>query len=277
MPGTRLRGLSGWTAGCEALHCAHGAAPRSDGGFRCHHWRRRGAISRACPTCGNVDLKPMGRGTQRVEETLAAASPAPRILRIDRAAAAPRRAGAHLEGIRRGEGDILVGRSCSPKGTIPRPYAGRRAERRCRACSRPTTARRTAVSVLAQVAGRAGRHEAARRVLVQTRYPAHPLYAALVRHDYAGFAESQPRGAARRGFPPFVFEAALRAKRRSSIPAMRFLSTPPRRSPRRPKSPSTTPCRTSSRAAPATSAPAAHAIGLAARAAGFSGDLTSTL
>src|SRR3989454_8359385 len=52
--------------------------------LRCHHCGAESAIPRACPTCGNVDLKPMGRGTQRVEETLAAAFPGARIVRIDR-------------------------------------------------------------------------------------------------------------------------------------------------------------------------------------------------
>ena len=79
-------------------------------------------------------------------------------------------------------------------------------------------------SVLAQVAGRAGRHERPGEVLVQTRYPAHPLYAALARHDFAGFAESQLAERRAAGFPPFVFEAALRAEAKKLETAMRFLA-----------------------------------------------------
>src|SRR6185295_19655585 len=67
----------GWTAGCgrcTARMVLHAPDRRSnpDGSLRCHHCGAQEAIPRACPTCGNVDLKPMGRGTQRVEETLAA-------------------------------------------------------------------------------------------------------------------------------------------------------------------------------------------------------------
>jgi primosomal protein N' (replication factor Y) len=79
-------------------------------------------------------------------------------------------------------------------------------------------------SVLAQVAGRAGRRERAGEVLVQTRYPAHPLYAALARHDYAGFAESQLAERRAAGFPPYVFEAALRAEAKTLDAAVRFLT-----------------------------------------------------
>ena len=44
---------------------------------------------------------------------------------------------------------------------------------------------------LMQVAGRAGRAELPGEVLIQTQFPDHPLYAALVRHDYPSFANEQ--------------------------------------------------------------------------------------
>src|SRR5438067_12103905 len=73
----------GWTAGCA--RCTARMVVHAVGRvLRCHHCGAESAIPRACPTCGNVDLKPMGRGTQRVEETLAAAFPGARIVRIDR-------------------------------------------------------------------------------------------------------------------------------------------------------------------------------------------------
>jgi primosomal protein N' (replication factor Y) len=60
-------------------------------------------------------------------------------------------------------------------------------------------------------------------VLVQTRYPSHPLFGALARHDFAGFAESQLAERRGAGFPPFVFEAALRAEAAKLDTALRFL------------------------------------------------------
>jgi primosomal protein N' (replication factor Y) len=42
-----------------------------------------------------------------------------------------------------------------------------------------------------QVAGRAGRAELKGEVLIQTQYPDHPLFAAVVAHDYPGFAGEQ--------------------------------------------------------------------------------------
>src|SRR6185295_240366 len=106
----------GWGAGCtrcSALLVLHATDRR----LRCHHCGAEAPIPRACPTCGNVDLKPMGRGTQRVEETLAARFPGARIVRIDRDSARRRAELTRtLDAIRRGEGDILVGTQLLAKG-----------------------------------------------------------------------------------------------------------------------------------------------------------------
>jgi len=89
----------------------------ADRRLRCHHCGAESAIPRACPTCGNVDLKPVGRGTQRVEETLAARFPEARIVRIDRDSAARRAELTRvLESVHRGEADILVGTQLLAKG-----------------------------------------------------------------------------------------------------------------------------------------------------------------
>jgi primosomal protein N' (replication factor Y) (superfamily II helicase) len=219
----------GWTAGCErctARMVLHAAASRPNGSLRCHHCGAESAVPRACPTCGNVDLKPMGRGTQRVEETLAASFPGARILRIDRDSARRRDELARtLEGIRRGEGDILVGTQLLAKGhDFPNLTLVGVLNADAALVSTDYRSGERLFSVLAQVAGRAGRRERPGEVLVQTRYPGHPLYAALARHDYAGFAASQLDERRAAGFPPFVFEAALRAEAKQLATAMHFLA-----------------------------------------------------
>jgi primosomal protein N' (replication factor Y) len=214
----------GWYAGCPSctgrlvLH-----AP--DRRLHCHHCGAVQPIPRECPTCGNVDLKPMGRGTQRVEETLAARFPDARIVRIDRDSA--RRRGEltrTLEGIRRGEGDILVGTQLLAKGhDFPNLTFVGVLNADTALLSADYRAGERLYAVLSQVAGRAGRREQPGEVLVQTRYPGHPLFAALASHDFAGFAESQLAERKSAGFPPYVFEAALRAEAPELERAMAFL------------------------------------------------------
>ncbi|MGH8738632.1 MAG: replication restart helicase PriA, partial [Burkholderiales bacterium] len=106
----------GWAAGC-ARCSARMVLHTADRRLRCHHCGAEEAIARVCPTCGNADLRAVGRGTQRVEETLAAMFPSARLVRIDRDSARRRGALTHtLESVRRGEADILVGTQLLAKG-----------------------------------------------------------------------------------------------------------------------------------------------------------------
>ena len=108
----------GWAAGCTRCSARLVLHPTDRPPALPPLRRGRSAIPRACPTCGNVDLQPLGRGTQRVEETLAAPLSRTRAsLRIDRDSARRRGELARtLEGIGRGEGDILVGTQLLAKG-----------------------------------------------------------------------------------------------------------------------------------------------------------------
>jgi primosomal protein N' (replication factor Y) (superfamily II helicase) len=214
----------GWCAGCArcsgrlVLHLA-------DRRLRCHHCGAEDAIPRACPTCGNVDLRAMGRGTQRIEETLAARFPDARIVRIDRDSARRRAALVRtLEGLRAGVGDILVGTQLLAKGhDFPKLTFVGVLNADMSLLSTDYRSAERLYAVLAQVAGRAGRRERRGEVMIQTRYPDHPLFAALAEHDFARFAEAQLDERRTAGFPPVVFEAALRAEATGLAQAMAFL------------------------------------------------------
>jgi primosomal protein N' (replication factor Y) len=74
----------GWISRCRRC-AANLVLHLADQRLRCHHCGFEAGIPRACPDCGNVDLLPFGRGTQRLETMLARAfSPHARVLRIDR-------------------------------------------------------------------------------------------------------------------------------------------------------------------------------------------------
>jgi primosomal protein N' (replication factor Y) (superfamily II helicase) len=214
----------GWAAGCRrcsarlVLHAA-------DRKLRCHHCGAMEAVPRECPACGNVDLRPLGRGTQRIEETLVALFPEARILRIDRDSTRKRAELAlTLEGINRGEGDILVGTQLLAKGhDFPNLTLVCVLNADSALLSTDYRSAERLYATLAQVGGRSGRREQPGEVLVQTRYPGHPMFQALIRHDYAGFAESQLAERESAGFPPYVHEAALRAEAAKLESAMAFL------------------------------------------------------
>ena len=81
---------------------------------------------------------------------------------------------------------------------------------------------------LMQVAGRAGRAAqkeggSASEVLIQTRYPQHPLYAAVRSHDYDTFATELLEERQQASFPPFIYQALLRAEAKEIQIALDFL------------------------------------------------------
>jgi primosomal protein N' (replication factor Y) len=198
--------------------------------LRCHHCSLELRIPRHCPTCGNVDLQPLGRGTQRVEEGLQAMFPEARILRID--ADSTRKKGsaqAAFDTVHRGEVDILVGTQMVAKGHdfkkltlvgILNPDTA--------LFSQDYRASERLFAQLMQVAGRAGRAGRTEggsdsEVLVQTRYASHPLYGAVVRHDYDRFAGSLLEERREAGLPPYMYQALLRAEARELAEAIAFL------------------------------------------------------
>ncbi len=106
----------GWQAGCPRCS-ARLVVHRETADLRCHHCGHAERLVRTCPECGNVDLVPLGHGTQRLERALGARFPNARIERIDRDST--RRKGA-FSGVRdrvhAGEIDILVGTQMLAKG-----------------------------------------------------------------------------------------------------------------------------------------------------------------
>ncbi|MGN6233540.1 MAG: primosomal protein N' [Trinickia sp.] len=214
----------GWVAGCPRCS-AYVVLHKGEHALRCHHcgWEQR--VPRACPECGNVDVAPLGRGTQRVEETLAALVPGARVLRID--ADSTRRKGSAqtlFSNVHAGEVDILVGTQMIAKGhDFQRVSLVGVLNADAALFSHDFRAGERLFAQLMQVSGRAGRAGLAGEVLVQTRYPRHALYHALGRHDYVGFANATLAERRDAQLPPFVYQALLRAEARTLDAALAFL------------------------------------------------------
>ena len=75
----------GWSAPCKRCD-AKMTLHQTTRSLRCHHCGCEQRIPKACPTCGNQDIHPFGRGTQRLEGWLQEQFPEARVLRVDRGA-----------------------------------------------------------------------------------------------------------------------------------------------------------------------------------------------
>nr|WP_246174717.1 primosomal protein N' [Pandoraea bronchicola] len=217
----------GWISDCRRCS-AHMVLHKPERRLRCHHCGAESRIPHACPDCGNQDLAPLGRGTQRIEEALAEHFPDARLARID--ADSTRRKGsaqALFAQVHAGEVDILIGTQMVAKGHDFRNVTLVGVVNADSALfSHDFRAAERLFAQLMQVAGRAGR--AARAdgpgdVLIQTRYASHPLFASLMRHDYAGFAAQQLEERRVALLPPYTHQALLRAEARRLDEAMTFL------------------------------------------------------
>ena len=217
----------GWKSACP--HCsAWRVFHKHDRTLRCHHCAFTERVPRACPECGNLDIQPLGRGTEKLEEQVAELLPGARVARID--ADTTRLKGTleqQLAAVHAGEVDVLVGTQMVTKGHDFRRVT-------LVAAVDPDGALFTAdfraperlFATLLQAAGRAGRAaEVARQseMWVQTANPAHPLFGALKAHDYVRFANSQLREREMAGLPPFAHLALLRAEAREAAVAEGFL------------------------------------------------------
>lgn len=216
----------GWISRCTRC-AANMVLHLADRRLRCHHCGCEHRVPKACPTCGNQDIHPFGRGTQRLEVWLQEQFPEARILRVDRDSVKSRKQWeAMLELIHGGQADILVGTQMLAKGhDFPKLTLVGALGADAALYAADWRAPERLFAQLMQVAGRAGRAELKGEVLIQTEYPDHPLFAALAEHDYPGFAAQQLKEREQAGFPPYAFQAVLRAEAPEMADSITFLNT----------------------------------------------------
>jgi primosomal protein N' (replication factor Y) (superfamily II helicase) len=173
--------------------------------LRCNHCNYTSAAPVICPECQSTQIKFFGAGTQKIEQEVARVVPSARILRLDRDTVTNK--GSYEAIIRSfidGSADILIGTQMVTKGldigsvTLVGVVAAdiglnlpdfRAAEH--------------TFQLITQVAGRAGRHKLAGKVIVQTYNPEHYAIMFASKHDYGGFYEEEIKTREALGYPPF--------------------------------------------------------------------------
>jgi primosomal protein N' (replication factor Y) (superfamily II helicase) len=214
----------GWIApcrDCDARLTVHFSAAQ----LRCHHCGAEAPLPPRCPQCG-FTVKPIGQGTERIEETLAALFPGVAVARLDRDVV--RRRGDLEEVMRRvssGEARILIGTQMVTKGhDFPNVTLVVVLNADQGLFSTDFRAPERLAQTIVQVAGRAGRGAKLGEVLIQTEFPDHPLLRSLLASGYEGFAHTALEERAQAAWPPFSRLAALRDSARTPEAALRFLT-----------------------------------------------------
>ena len=220
----------GWMPECQRC-TARLVFHRDDRKMKCHHCGFQARVPATCEKCGSHELIAAGHGTERVEAALQAAlrqtQPRVRMTRVDRDSTRRRGAAEKIfEAAAKGEIDVLIGTQMLSKGhDFPKlTFVGVVNADGAMFSADFRAAERLAAQLM-QVAGRAGRADLPGRVLIQTRFPNHPLYQAVAQHDYRRFAEIAMDERRHARLPPFTFLALLRAESHQSQPLTDFMET----------------------------------------------------
>jgi primosomal protein N' (replication factor Y) (superfamily II helicase) len=214
----------GWVAECrhcDARYTWHRRATR----LRCHHCGDEAPLPPACPDCG-ADLRPVGEGTERLEDALARRFPDVRIARIDRDSTQRRGATEQiLDEVRDGRTQVLVGTQMMAKGhDFPGVTLVGVINADQGLFGTDFRAGERLAQTLVQVSGRAGRADRPGEVLIQTSYPEHPLLQHVLTGGYEAFAEAALEEREAAGWPPYTHLAMLRAEASKPDLGIRFLA-----------------------------------------------------
>lgn len=209
-------------ARCDARMTVHASSNE----LRCHHCGAVRRIDDECSDCGGL-FRPLGQGTERLEDALRTRFPGHSIARIDsdsvRLKGTMNKA---LSMATTGETRILIGTQMLSKGhhfpdltlvVVVNADQG--------LFSTDFRGSERLAQSLIQVAGRAGREKRQGEVLIQTAYPAHPFWNELFRGGYERVADSALQERADTAWPPFSRLALIRASAHKREDARAFLAT----------------------------------------------------
>lgn len=215
----------GWYASCSRCSSKL-VVHRSKQHLRCHHCDYQRGIDNSCKVCGNVDLMSLGSGTQKVEERINKLFPNAQVRRVDRDTIKTKAALDKLyDDMNHKKIDILVGTQMLSKGhDFPNLSLVIVLDSDNALYSSDFRASERLFSQLVQVAGRAGRGSTPGEVVIQTNFPEHPLYQSVKNQDYESFASEEINLRKELNFPPFCFQAVLRAESKNKKNVEAFIN-----------------------------------------------------
>ncbi|MDJ0916181.1 MAG: primosomal protein N' [Woeseiaceae bacterium] len=223
---TLICGACGQVAECRRCDARMTVHAR-EGMLRCHHCGAARPIDRECDDCGAQEMRPLGEGTQKLEDILTARFPGREIRRIDSDSVQRKGAiGEALEQATAGDADILVGTQMLSKGHhFPKlTLVGVINADQGLFGTDFRSSERLGQSIV-QVAGRAGREERRGEVFIQTAFPDNPFWDQLLNGGYDRIASEAMLEREQAHWPPYARLALIRASAHRQTDALKFLET----------------------------------------------------
>ena len=202
-----------WTSECKRCS-SRLVVHRKTNRLKCHHCGHDQNLIIQCPNCDSMNLRPLGSGTQKIEEVLNKLFPEASILRVDRDTTRSKKALTLLhDRMNNREIDILVGTQMLAKGhDFPFLTLVGVLDADNALYSPDYRAPEKLFSQLMQVSGRAGRSNIKGEVLIQTAFPYNPVFEGVKKHNYEIFAQTLLQERDQMRLPPYSFSAILRVE-----------------------------------------------------------------
>jgi primosomal protein N' (replication factor Y) len=210
----------GWIPRC--LHCDVSLTYHK---FRnelvCHYCGYKILLPHQCPECNDLELRPMGFGTEQVEEEISTLFPQAKVERLDFDTARTRSAYERiLSNFEQRKTQILIGTQMLSKGLDFDNVSVVGILHADSLMNFPDfRAHERAYQLMAQVSGRAGRREKQGTVILQSSQPEHPLIQLVENHDYQRMARLQLTERSMFRYPPYyrLIEIVLRSRNESIL------------------------------------------------------------
>ncbi|WP_252505081.1 primosomal protein N' [Sporosarcina sp. Marseille-Q4943] len=180
---------------------------RANESLKCHYCGHEEPVPLVCPECESEHIRFFGTGTQKAEEEISKIFPEARVLRMD--VDTTRQKGAHERILRQfseGKADILLGTQMIAKGLdFPNiTLVGVLAADTTLHLADFRAAEKT-FQLMTQVSGRAGRHDLAGEVFIQTYSPEHYAIELAKTQHYETFYHLEMSARKQYGYPPFFY------------------------------------------------------------------------
>ena len=179
--------------------------------MKCHYCGYEAVVPTICPECTSEHIRYFGTGTQKVEEELGKIFPEARVIRMD--VDTTSRKGSHeklLTAFQEGKADILLGTQMIAKGLdFPNiTLVGVLSADTMLHLPDFRSSEKT-FQLLTQVSGRAGRHELAGEVVIQTYSPEHYSIELAGQQDFDQFYQKEMMIRKIHQYPPFYYLALI--------------------------------------------------------------------
>ena len=172
--------------------------------LNCHYCGRTYSVSSECPEC-NIELKPMGFGTEKVEEEIKSLFPEISVARVDTDTTKSKKSFEKiLSDFTSGKTKIIIGTQMISKGLDFENVSLVGILNADSLMNFPDfRAYERAWQLISQVSGRAGRRKTSGEVILQTSHPDNPLILTALSHHYEAMYEMQMEERQLFHYPPF--------------------------------------------------------------------------